>query len=463
MADSRRSFLRAMLAACASSLPYSSTLGQVIPADNPLQAQLSHLYTKEGSKLRQIILVNVPPQLVSGSVEVQVGGKSETFDLSRTLKLSGKYYLPITPVEQEATAQLVLKSGGKSQETFLPARPIRKWTVHLLHNSHQDPGFLDLPSKMRQRFIPFIDDAMRFCKETNDWPQESQFKWNIEVGYLLDDYRRVRGEEKFRQVMDLIKKGRMDVGGLYCSMNTDCMSLETLHRSVYYTTERLPREFGIRPQGVILDDVNGFTWALPEVMAKSGLRYLVMGSNGGRNNMQNGNAPTLFYLAGPDGSEILVWRSIQYIEGFNLLTWDNPYRGDHTNGINMQEGEKSIARYFDRHERSGYPFDAIALQVAHDFTPPFKQLAEIARTWNAQWAYPRLQLSTIPEFFRNIEGKNRDLIPHLRGGAPDGWVDLQLGEANAAALGRQDRELPSGCGTTVNACLSGCGRARQAG
>ncbi|MGA3328639.1 MAG: glycoside hydrolase family 38 C-terminal domain-containing protein [Terriglobia bacterium] len=462
MADSRRSFLRAMLAACASSLSYSSTLGQIIPSDNALQAQLSHLYTKEGNQLRQVILLNTPPATASGSVEVQIGGKTEAFDLGKALNLAGQYYLPITPVEQDGTARVVLKSGGKSLETFLQVRPIRKWTVYLIHNSHQDPGFLDLPSKMRQRFIPFIDDAMRFCEETNDWPEDAQFKWNIEVGYLINDYRQARGEEKVRQVMDWIKKGRMTVGGFYCSMNTDFMSLETLHRSVYYTTERLSREFGIHPEGAILDDVNGFTWGLPEVMAKAGLRYLVMGSNGDRDNMQNGNAPTLFYLAGPDGSEILIWRSIQYVEGFNLLTWVNPYRGNLVKGINMQEGEESIARYFDRHERSDYPFDAIAMQVAHDFTPPFKQLAEVARAWNAQWAYPRLRLSTIPEFFHYIESQNQDRIPHLRGGAPDGWVDLQLGEANSAALGRQtENYLPDVERLSTLASLVAGGPGRQ--
>ena len=260
-----------MLAACASSLSYSSALGQIIPSDNAFQAQLSHLYTGEGNQLRQIILMNPPPGVASGSVEIQIGRKTDTFDLSKTLNLAGKYYLPVAPVEQDGTARLVLKSGAISLETSLQVRPIRKWEVYLIHNSHQDPGFLDLPSKLRQRFIPFIDDAMRFCEETNDWPEESQFKWNIEVGYLLDDYRRVRGEEKIRQVMDWIKKGRMTVGGFYCSMNTDFMSLETLHRSVYYTTERLSREFGIHPEGAILDDVNGFTWGLAGSHGEGGL------------------------------------------------------------------------------------------------------------------------------------------------------------------------------------------------
>ena len=451
-----------MLAACASGISYSSALGQILPRDNAIQAQMSHLYTGEGSRLRQIILLNAPSSAANALVEVQIGTTTERFDLGKAVKLAGQFYLPITPVEQDATARLVVKVGGKSTESFLPVRPTRKWTVYLVHNSHQDPGFLDLPSKLRQRFIPFIDDAMHFCEETSDWPEESQFKWNIEVGYLLGDYRKARGEDKVRQVMDWVKKGRMTIGGFYCSMDTDFMSLETLHRSVYYTTERLSREFGIQLEGAILDDVNGFTWGLAEVMAKAGLKYLVMGSNGDRDNMQNGNAPTLFYLAGPDGSEILVWRSIQYVEGFDLLTFDDPYTGRNVKGVDMQEGEKSIARYFDRHERSGYPFDAIALQVASDFTPPFKQLSEVARAWNSQWAYPKLRLSTIPEFFHYIETQNKDRIPHLRGGAPDGWVDLQLGEANSVALGRQtENYLPDVERLSTLASLVAGGPGRQ--
>ncbi len=435
--ESRRNFLRTLLAACASSLPGSSTMAQVLPRDNPFQARLSHLYMREGSELRQVLLARDPGESTGGKIEFSSGKNSRTFDLTKLRKIAGEYYLPIAPVEQDGAARLIIQSGGKSLETEIQVRPTRQWKVYLIHNSHEDPGFLDLPSKLRQRFIPFIDDAMKFCAETSDWPEDSRFKWNIEVSYLLEDYRKARGEENLHKVMDWIKRGRMTVGGLYCSMDTDFMSLETLHRAVYYSTNRLAGEFGINPEGIILDDVNGFTWGLVQVMAKSGLHYLVMGSNGDRDNMQNGNAPTLFYLEGPEGSEILVWRPNQYGEGFDLLTFDDPYTGRNIKGVDMHEGERSIARYFDRHERSGYPFDLVALQVASDFTPPFKQLSEVARAWNSEWAYPKLKVSTIPEFFREVEAKHRRDIPRLRGGAPDAWVDLYLGESNTAALGRR--------------------------
>ncbi|MBZ5565279.1 MAG: hypothetical protein LAP13_23020 [Acidobacteriia bacterium] len=435
--DSRRAFLRTLLAACASGWTYSSSMAQLLPSDNSFRVRLSHLFTSEGNRLRQILLLTPPKEVSQGNVEVLIGKRSEKIDLGSVKKIAGEYYLPITPVEQNEIATLVLTSDSRKLETALDVRPIRHWEVFLIHNSHQDPGFLDLPSKLRLRFIPFIDDAMKFCEQTDSWPEGSKFKWNIEVGYLMEDYWKARGEEKVRQVMDWIKKGRMTIGGFYCSMDTDFMSSETLHRAVYYATNRLSDKFGINLEGAILDDVNGFAWGLVEVMAKSGLRYLVMGSNGDRDNMQNGNAPTLFYLAGPDGSEILIWRSVQYVEGFDLLTFDDPYTGRNVKGLDMKQGERTIARYFDRHERSGYPFEAIALQVASDFTPPFIQLSEVGRDWNAAWAFPRLRVSTIPEFFHHIEQHHKDQIPHLRGGAPDGWVDLQPGEAESAALGRR--------------------------
>ena len=151
-----------------------------------------------------------------------------------------------------------------------------------------------------------------------------------------------------------------------------------------------------------------------------------------------------------------------YWEGFDLVTYDDPYSGRHVNGRNMQEGEKSIAGYFDRHERSDYPFDAVALQVAADFTPPYLQLSEIARAWNSEWAYPKLRLSTIPEFFHYVEGRYKDRIPHLRGGAPDAWVDLYLGESNTAALARQtENYLPDVERMSTLAHLAANGPARQ--
>jgi alpha-mannosidase len=462
VSGNRRRFLQGMLAACACSYPYPSFLGQQLPRDNSFQARLSHLYTREDGRLQQILLVQVPQVENGVSLEVTVGKISQRIDLTRVRRISGRYYVPISPVEQEERARLVLTGAGKPLQASLQVRPVRQWKVYIVHNSHQDPGFLDLPSVMRARFVPFIDEAMEYCEATDSWPSDSQFKWNIEVGYLVEDYRKVRSPDKVRQLMDHIKKGRITIGGTYCNAETDLMSLETLHRHVYYTTNRLERAFGIDLQGAFIDDVNGFTWALVEVLAKAGVRYLVFGANGYRDNMQNGNAPTLFYLEGPDGSEILIWRSVQYVEGFDLITFVDPYSGRTVKGMNIQGGEKTIAPFFERHEEAGYPFDTILLQAAYDFTPPYREFSEVVREWNSQWAFPHLRLSTIPEFFHYIEHHHRDHIPRLRGGAPDAWVDLHNTEAISAGLARRTEDyLPDAEKLSTLAHLVADGPQRQ--
>ena len=437
-AESRRDFLRTLLAGCAVSFPYKSVNGQSLPSDNGFQAGLSHLYTREGNQLRQILLLNVPTAAGGGTVEAMVGKRVEKAALSALRKIDNRYYLPITPVEQETKARLVLRNGLKSQEISFPVRPTRRWEVYLVHNSHEDPGFLDIPSVMRARFVPFIDEAMKYCQETDSWPEDSKFRWNIEVSYLVEDYLKARGKVKLQEVMEWIRNRRMTIGATYCNADTDFMSLETLHRTVYYATSHLENEFNITLEGAFIDDVNGFAWALVEVFAKSGVRYLVFGANGDRDNIHAANLPELFYLEGPEGSEILVWLSATYVEGFNLIpSYVDPYTGEHVKGLNIHEGESTIGRYFERYEQHAYPFDAILLQVASDFTPPFKSLSEVVRTWNSLWAYPHLRLSVIPEFFEYMEQHHKNRIPRLRGGVPDGWVNLHIGEANAAALARR--------------------------
>ncbi len=439
--ETRRDFLRTLLAGCAVSFPYKSVYGQSLPSDNNFQAGLSHLYTREGNQLRQIIVLNVPTNADGGSIEALVGNRVEKAALGTLRKIDNRYYLPITPVDQETSARLVLRGGPQSQEISFPIRPTRHWELYLVHNSHEDPGFLNIPSKLRAMFVPFIDEAMKSCQETDSWPEDSRFKWNIEVSYLVEDYRKARGAAKLQEVVEWIRKQRMTIGATYCNADTDFMSLETLHRTVYYATNHLENEFKIDLPGAFIDDVNGFAWALTEVFAKSGVRYLVFGANGDRDNIHLGNLPPLFYLQGPEGSELLIWLSAHYMEGFNLIpSYVDPYTGEHVQGLDIRKGEETIGRYFERYEQHAYPFDAILLQVASDFTPPFKSLSEVVRTWNSLWAYPRLRMSVIPEFFQYMEQHYKDRIPRLRGGVPDGWVNLHIGEANAAALARQTED-----------------------
>lgn len=428
----RRQFIGNLLAACGAGASGVLARGQSLPRDNCFQARLSHLYTLEGKDLRQILLVEAAGADAGATIDVQIGKRSYSFEAAKLQQIRGQYYLPVVPVEQDEIAKFVLKSGGMGQVTSLGVRPVRRWKVYMVHTSHTDLGFADLPSKVRPKYAQFIDDAARMCRETDDYPDDAQFRWNIECSLIFDDYRRSRGEERTGEIVDCIKKGRMSFSGFYTVAETDFMSLETLHRFVQYSTNKLPRELRISSNFGMLDDVPGYTWGLIDVMAKSGLQYLIHGANGDRSNAPD-DMPIIHYIAGPSGCEVLVFHTVTYYQEFDRLS-NPPYM--------LNDGEVKIAPYFDRYECTDYPFDAILMQVAQDFNPPWRDLPDAVKTWNQHWTYPHLRLATPGEFFHYIETQpNKDRIPRLRGGSPDSWIDTQAAEANAAALARQAEEM----------------------
>jgi len=102
----------------------------------------------------------------------------------------------------------------------------------------------------------------------------------------------------------------------------------------------------------------------------------------------------------------------------------------------MQEGEKTIARYFDRHERSGYPFDAIALQVANDFTPPFKTTFGGRSRLECRVGISQAAPFNDSRILHYIETQNKDCIPICE--AARRWVGgLATGRGQFRGAGRQ--------------------------
>ena len=123
-------------------------------------ARISHLYVRDGGELKQVLLVDAGAEL--GQVEVRRAGGSERFRLEAARLVKGERCLPIRPVEAPEDATVVLESGAEAPVRLLPQR---RWRIHVIHSSHQDPGFLDVPSKLRERFLHFLDDAVRHCAE----------------------------------------------------------------------------------------------------------------------------------------------------------------------------------------------------------------------------------------------------------------------------------------------------------
>lgn len=444
---SRRFFLKAVPGVFL--VPAWLTSAEVLsPA--AFQVRATPLFMRQGSKLKQMLSATIKDaDYQDGFVEVSAGGRAARIQLWNAHRSGTRVLLPVEPPEQETSFQCVYRDAVRNHETLISVQPERHWTIYVVHGSHHDLGYDALPSEMRAGFVRVLDEAVRCCKETRARPPEARFKWNIEVSFLLEDYRKARSAEAFREVMDLVKAGSMEAGALYANLQTDLLAVEPLCRSVRYTTSTLAKEFDLNVQTAILDDVPGFTWGLAEVLARSGIRYFVFGGNQTRSNLLIDTIPILFYWEGPAGGKVMLWRSARYDEGMFLTS-----RGG--NKVDLSQPDDLATSMLQRYSRGDYPYDAILLQAAGDNIHPYPELMDHVEHWNTVWEFPRLRLATASEFFRYVEEKYAERIPILRGGYPDAWVDLRGSMANEVALARRiENELPDAEKWATLAGLSG--------
>ncbi|MBR5519251.1 MAG: alpha-mannosidase [Clostridia bacterium] len=132
--------------------------------------------------------------------------------------------------------------------------------------------------------------------------------------------------ELYEQIKEYIAKGQWDVlGNAWVEADTNVAGGEALVRQLLYGREFFLKEFGISSDIYWLPDCFGFSYALPQIIRRSGMKYFVTAK---LNNQDTNRFPhTIFRWKGIDGSEILAYlQRTSYngeYEGYKLTTtWD---------------------------------------------------------------------------------------------------------------------------------------------
>jgi hypothetical protein len=373
-------------------------------------------FLEEGGITKQVLRISLDS---AGEVpNVQLKASLDASELSLNLGLIPKgkseHTLSVPEIKAPIKASFALTAGGEVFRLEKELRPQRKWTVYLFHHSHTDIGYTDLQSRIFKKHAEYLDDVIRYCRETEDYPDEAKFRWNAEVAWTIENFIKQRPEEKVGELMDLIRKGRVEVGAWYLQLS-DCFGHEELVRALYPARE-LVRRYGIPVTCAMNNDVTGWSWASPQILSKSGVRYFATGINETRS-LAPLRRPCAFYWESPDGSRILHWNGEHYL----FSNYE----------LRIHEGEEksrpAVEKYLIGLEgRSDYPFDLIAFNISAwvtDNCPPGRALSDIVRDWNKRWAYPKLRLATMREFFQALEVKYGAKIPTYKLGWPDYWTD----------------------------------------
>ncbi len=386
----------------------------VVPRDAP------------GSQLVRLRLegdVPVPPKRVT----VEAPGKAAVeIPLGQPAKDLRTFTVAIPGVEHETELKVTVIAEEPIASASFALRPTRPWRLFLVQHTHTDIGYTDLPSRINVDHLEFIDEAVQACDWTDDYPEAARFRWTCEGTWAVERYLRERPPEKVARFLERVREGRIEVTAMSMNM-TDLATEEVVARS-FLPVARL-RALGIPIRSAMQCDVNGYPWCLPEMLADVGVRGLAGGINHTRSTLPYAH-PRAISWESPGGASVLAWR------------------GEHYMFANMLGFRESVDKVLERMpgyllslERRGYPYKSALLQMAGYFTDnaaPCHRASDLAKEWNARFAFPEVRLATLSEALDAVRAENA--APSTRQAWPDWWADGVGSAAIETAVVREAQE-----------------------
>jgi len=380
-------------------------------------------FIRENKDLKQLlrIIINNSSQSMNGELQITV--RSRKFVYYFNPIMSGYYSYPIflPEVKTETPVFFRLRTPAGVLEYQIKLRPQKHWTVYLLPHCHTDLGYTKLQPLVYREHADILDQVLEYCKATEHYPEGSKFKWNVEVSWAIENYISRRSPQKVQELMEYVKKKRIEIGAWYVVQQSDLYAPEELIRSLYPAKE-FQRKFKIPLISAMSNDVTGFNWSVPQLLSRGGIKYFTVGINEDRARAPL-TKPLPFFWKSPDGNKILVWNGENYLFANHKLRLHESY----------EKSLPRVERYLDYlEEQVHYPYDILALHISgypQDNSPPNKKISDIVRTWNRHWEYPKLRLSLMGDFFKALEKTAGSKIPIFQLAWPDYWTD---GAASAA-------------------------------
>ena len=305
-----------------------------------------------------------------------------------------------------------IESASLNDEKKLTLLPVRKWRVNFVQHSHTDIGYTRAQDEILAEHLRFIDYALDYCDQTDDYPDDAKFRWTCEASWPVDEYLKVRPKAQVERLKKKIKEGRIEITGMYFNFDelpdeqTLAASLQPLNRF---------RENGIPVKAAMQDDVNGIAWCFSDYFPQMGVKYLNMGTHGHRA-LICFDKPTAFWWESPSGNRMLAFRAEHYMTGNSF--------GIHTGNFNRFEN--NLLSYLEELEEKGYPYDIIHIQhsgFSTDNSPPSTLSSKMIKKWNEIYEWPKLRSSVLSEFFEKIEKNHSANLPVYKAAWPDWWTD----------------------------------------
>ncbi|MBP1629270.1 MAG: hypothetical protein H6Q15_163 [Bacteroidetes bacterium] len=291
--------------------------------------------------------------------------------------------------------------------------PSRLWKLNFVQHSHTDIGYTRPQTEILAEHIRYIDYALDYCDLTDNYPEESKFRWTCESAWAVEEYLQTRPASQIERLKKRIKEGRIELTGML--YNFEEIPDETSLASSLKPIKEL-RKYGLDVKVAMQNDVNGIGWCFADYFPELGVKYLNMGTHGHRA-LICFDYPTLFRWQSPSGNEMIAYRAEHYNIGNYLLGVENE---DYNNF------EIKTLEYLAELESKGYPYNIAQVQFSGyttDNSPPSIQACENIRKFNEKFEYPKLRIAICKDFFEEAEKRYKEELPIIKGAWPDWWTD----------------------------------------
>lgn len=285
---------------------------------------------------------------------------------------------------------------------------LKNGTIFLMVASHQDTGWEDTPSQCEQdRDLNVISPALKLLEENPD------FAFNVENMLSLMEFLK-RNPHRKDEIDRFTREGRLSWGAMYNQPYEEMYSGESLVRQFYFGRKWFMDHFpGLDTRTVWNVDVPGRTLQAAQIMAKSGIQYLII------SRQEQG----LFEWQSPDGSRIKVYSPGDYGETWRQLR-KSCFR-------TFRHFADYALRYLPYNSQAGKNA-VIPFMANKDMSAPYLYRDVIGR-WNKldHWetpdgkkitlTLPKIKYATPEQFFSELEKINPKL-PVIEGERPNVWL-----------------------------------------
>jgi hypothetical protein len=316
-------------------------------------------------------------------------------------------------VKQDKMVSYRLEVGGFTEKGEITIKPVRNWRVNFVQHSHTDIGYTRPQTEILGEHLRYIDYALDYCDITDNYPEDSKFRWTCEAAWAVDEYLKSRPAEQVERFKQRVKEGRIELTGMY--FNFDELPDEQILAASLQPIKRF-RENNLEVKVAMQNDVNGIGWCLNDYYSDLGVKYLNMGTHGHRALIAF-DKPTLFWWESPSGKRMLAYRAEHYMIG-------NTQFKIHAENFNVFEDE--LLTYLVDLEEKDYQYDLISIQHSGyltDNAPPSTLASDMIKMWNEKYTWPKLKTASATEFFEEMEAKYGADFQVIRGAWPDWWTD----------------------------------------